>query len=49
MKGMFTKSLPNSFLTNCNSEQLSGLFELGLELPIEYSAGIFFLAEVDTK
>lgn len=44
-KGMFTKAFPNSMLTQCTDEQLRGLFELGLELPIEYSAAIFFLAE----
>lgn len=44
-KGMFTKALPNSMLTQCTHDQLRGLFELGLELPIEYSAAIFFLAK----
>lgn len=44
-RGMFTKVLPNGLLTQCSDEQLRGLFELGLELPIEYSAAIFFLAE----
>jgi hypothetical protein len=44
-KGMFTKILPNSMLVQCSDEQLRGMFELGLELPIEYSAAIYFLAE----
>ncbi len=44
-KGMFTKVLPNSMLNQCGDGQLRGLFDLGLELPIEYSAAIFFLAE----
>ncbi len=44
-KGMFTKAFPNRMLTQCTDRQLRGLFELGLELPIEYAAAIFFLAE----
>ena len=40
-KGMFSKILPNRFLSK---EHLQGLFKLGLSLPIEYSALIFFLA-----
>ena len=44
-KGMFTKTLPNGMLTHCSDEQLRGLFNLGMELPIEYSAAIYFLAE----
>jgi 2-polyprenyl-3-methyl-5-hydroxy-6-metoxy-1,4-benzoquinol methylase len=44
-KGMFTKLLPNSMLVQCSDAQLRGMFELGLELPIEYSAAIYFLAE----
>lgn len=44
-KGMFTKVLPNSMLSQCSDGQLRGLFELGLELPIEYSAAVFFLAQ----
>jgi 2-polyprenyl-3-methyl-5-hydroxy-6-metoxy-1,4-benzoquinol methylase len=45
-KGMFTKALPNSLLVGCNDEQIRGLFELGLELPIEYSSVIYFQAEM---
>ena len=45
-KGLFTKALPNSALTACTDEQLKGLVELGLELPIEYSATIYFQARV---
>ncbi|MCI0486187.1 MAG: class I SAM-dependent methyltransferase [Blastocatellia bacterium] len=44
-KGLITKLLPNSLMVDCNDEQLKGMFELGLELPIEYSAAIYFLAE----
>ncbi|MFN6460365.1 MAG: methyltransferase domain-containing protein [Nostoc sp. DedVER02] len=44
-KGMFTKALPNSMLVSCSDQQLQGLFELGLDLPIEYSATIYFLAQ----
>lgn len=46
-EGMFTKLLPNSILSHCSDEQLSGMFELGRELPIEYSAIIYFLAKKD--
>lgn len=45
-KGLFTKALPNNLLTACTDEQLKGLVELGLELPIEYSAAIYFKARV---
>jgi 2-polyprenyl-3-methyl-5-hydroxy-6-metoxy-1,4-benzoquinol methylase len=44
-KGMFTKVLPNSMLVSCSDQQLRSLFELGMDLPIEYSATIYFLAE----
>jgi trans-aconitate methyltransferase len=44
-KGLFCKSLPNGLLTRCSDQQLQGLFDLGLSLPIEYSAVLFFLAE----
>jgi trans-aconitate methyltransferase len=44
-KGMITKLLPNNILVHCTDEQLLGMFELGLELPIEYAAAIYFLAE----
>jgi 2-polyprenyl-3-methyl-5-hydroxy-6-metoxy-1,4-benzoquinol methylase len=44
-KGMFTKVLPNSMLVSCSDQQLRGLFELGMDLPIEHSATIYFLAE----
>ena len=42
-KGMITKVLPNSMLAQCTDEQLRGLFNLGLELPIEYAGAIYFL------
>lgn len=45
-KGMFTKPFPNSMLTHCSDVQLQGLFDLGLEMPIEYSAVIFFSAQI---
>jgi trans-aconitate methyltransferase len=49
-KGMFAKVLPNKMLIGCSDEQLRGLFELGLDIPIEYSTIIYFLAEVkDSK
>ncbi len=44
-QGMFTKVLPNRLLVGCGDDQLRGLFYLGLELPIEYSSIIYFLAE----
>ena len=44
-RGMFAKSLPNALLIACSDAQLKGLFDLGLELPIEYAATIYFLAE----
>lgn len=48
-KGMFTKALPNNILVSCSDQQLRGLFELGLDLPIEYSATIYFLAQTKPK
>lgn len=45
MKGMLTKSLPNAYLHQCNDIQLKGLFDLGTELPIDYAALIYCLAE----
>jgi 2-polyprenyl-3-methyl-5-hydroxy-6-metoxy-1,4-benzoquinol methylase len=45
VQGLMTKLLPNSFLAQCTDEQLRGMFELGLELPIEYSASVYFQAE----
>ncbi|MCK1313540.1 MULTISPECIES: methyltransferase domain-containing protein [unclassified Bradyrhizobium] len=44
-QGMLTKALPNALLANCDDRQLKGLFDLGLELPIDYAAAIYFLAE----
>ena len=44
-RGMITKVLPNSMLVHCSDEQLRGLFDLGLELPMDYAAAVFFLAE----
>jgi len=44
-RGLITKALPNSLLVSCSDEQLRGLAELGLDLPIDYAGAIFFLAE----
>jgi trans-aconitate methyltransferase len=41
--GMITKALPNILLSHCNDAQLLGLFQLGLDLPIEYSGAIGFI------
>lgn len=45
-KGMFSTLFPNSMLMQCNNDQLRGMFELGLELPIEYSAVFYFMGVV---
>jgi trans-aconitate methyltransferase len=42
--GMITKAFPNIMLAQCNDAQLKGFFELGLDLPIEYSGAIGFIA-----
>jgi 2-polyprenyl-3-methyl-5-hydroxy-6-metoxy-1,4-benzoquinol methylase len=42
--GMFCKPLPNADLASLTEAQLQGLFLLGIELPIEYSAAIYFFA-----
>lgn len=47
--GMFTKVLPNSNLVQCSNEQLFGMFELGFELPIEYSSIIYLIGETKGK
>jgi 2-polyprenyl-3-methyl-5-hydroxy-6-metoxy-1,4-benzoquinol methylase len=44
-KGLVTKLLPNALMTQCSGEQLKGMFDLGLELPIEYAASLYYLAE----
>jgi 2-polyprenyl-3-methyl-5-hydroxy-6-metoxy-1,4-benzoquinol methylase len=41
--GMFCKPLPNINLSSLSQRQLEGLFRLGCELPIEYSAALFYL------
>jgi trans-aconitate methyltransferase len=41
-RGMFTKLLPNILMVPCSEQQLRGMFELGLDLPIEYSSAIYF-------
>jgi len=45
-QGMLTKLLPNAQLVGCSEEQLRGMFALGLDMPIDYAAAIFILAEV---
>jgi len=42
--GLYAKLLPNDVLTHCSEAQLRAMFELGLELPIEYAALLYFLA-----
>jgi 2-polyprenyl-3-methyl-5-hydroxy-6-metoxy-1,4-benzoquinol methylase len=44
-RGMLTKSLPSAYLTSCNEQQLRGLFDLGLDLPLELSAILYYLGE----
>ena len=41
--GMILKALPNSVMQHCSDAQLKGLFQLGIELPLEYSAALFYL------
>lgn len=43
--GLFCKPLPNRYLTKLSDLQLDGLFKLGLDLPIELAASIFYLVE----
>jgi 2-polyprenyl-3-methyl-5-hydroxy-6-metoxy-1,4-benzoquinol methylase len=43
--GMITKALPNGLLAGCNDAQLKGLFQLGVDLPMEYSGAIGFIAK----
>jgi 2-polyprenyl-3-methyl-5-hydroxy-6-metoxy-1,4-benzoquinol methylase len=44
--GMVTKALPNSYLVGCSEGQLQGLFELGLDLPMEYAAVLSYLVDM---
>ena len=48
-RGLFATIFPNSMLVQCSDDQLRGMFDLGLDLPIEYSANIYFLAKVKSK
>lgn len=48
-RGMFATIFPSSMLVQCSDDQLRGMFDLGLDLPIEYSANIYFLAKVKSK
>lgn len=41
-RGFITKLLPNSLLVECTDAQLKGMFDLGLELPIEYSSALCY-------
>lgn len=43
--GLMAKTLPNSMLVHCSPEQLRGLVLLGLELPVDLAAALFYLAE----
>ena len=43
--GLYAKPFPNSLMMHCTEEQLRGAFGLGLELPIEYAATIYYLAQ----
>ena len=46
--GMFSKLLPNRLMANFTDQQLKGMFDLGLDLPMEYSAAIYYLAEASS-
>ena len=48
-KGMFTTIFPNNMLVQCSDEQLRGMFNLGLDLPIEYSSIIYFIAKIKRR
>lgn len=43
--GLLAKSLPSAYLTTCSEQQLRGLFDVGLELPMEFSAILYYLTE----
>lgn len=44
--GLLTKALPNSLLVHCTPEQLRGLVLLGMDLPLELAAAVYWRAEV---
>ena len=44
-RGLLAKSLPSKYLVDCSEQQLRGLFDLGMELPMEFSAILYYLAE----
>lgn len=44
-KGLFSKMLPNDILAKCSDAQLHGMFKLGMDLPIDYAATIYYLAK----
>jgi SAM-dependent methyltransferase len=41
--GLLAKSLPSALLTACSERQLRGLFDLGLDLPMEFAAILYYL------
>jgi 2-polyprenyl-3-methyl-5-hydroxy-6-metoxy-1,4-benzoquinol methylase len=43
--GLLAKPLPNPLLANCSEQQLEGLFEVGKQLPMEFAAVLYYLAE----
>ena len=45
-RGLMTKALPNSLLVHCTPEQLRGLVLLGMDLPLELAAAVYWRAEV---
>lgn len=46
-RGTIFKPFPNKQLESCNDLQLKALFELGLELPIEYGGGLYYQVELE--
>lgn len=44
-QGLLVKSLPNALLTGCTEEQLRGLVHLGLEIPMDLTAALYYRAE----
>jgi protein-L-isoaspartate O-methyltransferase len=43
--GLLAKSLPSKYLVDCTEQQLRGLFDVGRELPVDFSAILYYLAE----
>jgi SAM-dependent methyltransferase len=42
--GFFTKLLPYAGLTHCTDQQLRGMFDLAMDLPMEYASIVYFRA-----